>query len=816
VQFGLKTIPRRHPAISRTATTGAVVILTLAPALRLLRILATTGADTPSSDDGVLIPRFLGQVLAGGYNWLRFPEDTFRNSHSHLTTALTYIVMAHWGHFNVYGALYFGVLLAGAKLVLLCDAFTYRLRDRAGLRGLLLWPLLSALVFSVAQMSVFEHGLQTLMTGFSQLGLAVGVWALVRFPGRWLGVVIVVIAALLASFSFASGLALWPLFGFGMAAFRFKKVGQYCLFIAGGALAIGSYYYFMHVDPATVGGSNTIFRPFSFDFLTDTLGRPFVSNLTDLIPTAPAARLIGCIGLVLAVLTIAVIARADKRALADARPALLMIASGVLVIWQISLTRFLTAPWYSAFALDFWIGLIGLAYICWSSPLVSASVKEASGKLARTLSPYWGVAITVLVLFFWAQANRAWSNKSFFLRTRAPVSAATLRNYRTAPTYSEGTLVVWPMGNPLYASVLAQPFERYHLSVFAPHQEWSLQGDSILDTVEYHQPQGQPTIFWSEDSVPTKTKFTSYRHLNAVIPTAAWISWKVTIPATLEHADFTSAISIADSAPKDGSLNHVDFKIYIQGTGGTEKEALSARLDGTNRGWHAISIPLNEYKGQTITLRIASSSAGVSGNWALYRFPVIDVDAHEPSDESKPPGPITPSNTDLYPGFQQPAPEDFQLSTADADLWKATQLEPVIGEPDIQGRWRVTGAFPSLEYRGALGLTAADYCRFYIKIAASADMAPRLVTVYCKTSGESGFGVHQFSIPLLPNTEELHTYTFDLRLADDLDGAELTGLKIAFLEPRWIAPVVTPRSWLHIDSVGFIRLKSPPEILGGD
>ncbi|HEY6333598.1 MAG TPA: hypothetical protein VI756_30035, partial [Blastocatellia bacterium] len=81
-----------------------VAILTIAAPLRLVRILATMGVDTPSSDDGFLIPRFLGKVLDGGYNWLRFPEDTFRNAHSHLVPGLVYIVMAKLGHFNIYWA----------------------------------------------------------------------------------------------------------------------------------------------------------------------------------------------------------------------------------------------------------------------------------------------------------------------------------------------------------------------------------------------------------------------------------------------------------------------------------------------------------------------------------------------------------------------------------------------------------------------------------------------------------------------------------------------------------------------------------------
>jgi hypothetical protein len=792
-------------------TIAASAIPTIAPPLRLFRILATTGANTPSNDDGWLIPRFLGQALGKGYNWLRLPQDTFRGSHSHVTTALTYIFMSHWGHFNIYEVLYFGLVLAGAKMVLLYDALTFRLKDKAGAGKWFMLPVLSAVVFSVSQMSIFEHGLQSLMTGWSQLGLALGIWALVRFPGRWTGVILCVAAAALGSFSFASGLALWPLFLAGMVLCSFKKAAQYCVF-AGAALAVISLnWYFLYVDKATMGGFNKIIRWFSIGFLTDTLGRPFVNNLTDLAPTAGAARLAGYLGLTLLLVSIAVLAKAGRRALADAVPALLLVLYGIMVVWEICLTREATDPWYATFALDFWLGLVGLGYVCWYSRGILA-VSPRAGGLAR----YWGPVMVGIILALWARSNRTWSDKSFFLRTRAPVSAATLRNYRTAPTYGEGTLVTWPMWNPSFVPKLARPLEQYHLSVFSPHQEWTLQGDSILDTVEYHQPPGQGQIFWSQDSSPRKASCFSYRHLNVVVGSETWVSWKVTLPATLERADFTSAVSIVDSAPGDGSLNYVDFMVYVRSPGEAEKEVLFRRLEGVGRGWQGFVVPLSEYKGQTITLRLTSNSVGVAGDWGMYRYPVIDLDTHEQPDSPVQTGPITPSNTDLYAGFQQPTAADFHLDVSASDSWKPEELERVAGDGNTTVGWLVNGTLPSLEYVGPLTIKASDYKRFYIKIAASTDLAPRLVTVYCKTLGEGGFGLHQFSIPLLPDTEELHTYTFDLRLAGDLDGSELTGLKITLLEPRAISPVVTPASWVSIDSVGFIRAKDDSKIISAD
>src|SRR5215467_14227376 len=98
--------------------------LTIAPIARMIYILATTGANTPSSDDEQFIPFFLGQIMSGLYNWLSFPQDTFQNTHVTMVPALVYVAMAYLDHLNIYHLLYLGVLLVAVKLVLLDNTLT--------------------------------------------------------------------------------------------------------------------------------------------------------------------------------------------------------------------------------------------------------------------------------------------------------------------------------------------------------------------------------------------------------------------------------------------------------------------------------------------------------------------------------------------------------------------------------------------------------------------------------------------------------------------------------------------------------------------
>src|SRR5262249_40748608 len=220
----------RSPRLEKILRSGLLMgvgLLTLAPIARIIYILATTGANTPSSDDEQFIPFFLGQIMSGRYHWLHFPRDTFQNTHVTMVPALVYVVMAYIDHLNIYHLLYLGVLLAGVKVILLHNTFTLLPGKPKRAVRVVLWPVLSWLIFSVSQISVFEHGFQTLKTGFNELGLALGIWAMIRFRHRWTAVALMAVGGILASFSFACGLILWPLFLGGMAATRFRKKSHY-------------------------------------------------------------------------------------------------------------------------------------------------------------------------------------------------------------------------------------------------------------------------------------------------------------------------------------------------------------------------------------------------------------------------------------------------------------------------------------------------------------------------------------------------------------------------------------------------------------
>ena len=256
----------------------------------------------------------------------------------------------------------------------------------------------------------------------------------------------------------------------------------------------------------------------------------------------------------------------------------MLIVFSLLAIWQISLFRDGIPPWYCSISMTFWIGLLGLGYVIWTNVKVEQDQSRRPNMLASVIDRLWSVGLVVSVVLLYASSNFTYADKTVFLRTRTPASAACLRNYRNAPSYCEETLVVWPLGKTGYLPMLAQPLERHHLSVFAPHQEWTLQGDFIFDSVRIDETPNIPDIFWSADQTVTPVSWRDYRHLNLFLHTPNSISWTVSLPPNVERADFHSAIDISRSTPVDPSEDGVQCEVYLKPDGAADELKLESYM----------------------------------------------------------------------------------------------------------------------------------------------------------------------------------------------------------------------------------------------
>src|SRR5215471_13562725 len=790
LEVGIKHAGARAARARRALALAAISALALLPILRMVYTLGVIGENNLSNDAGPFLNRFLTPVMAGSYHWLHFPRDTFINTHSNIFPGLVFILLAYTSRLEVHAILYLGVLLALVRLWLLNDV----IGRSCGLNTVIgrgaLWLALSWLVFSISQMSVYEFPLLTIKYGLSNLGTALGVWGLTRYRGKMVAVWLAAVSGIVATMSNASGFALWPAFLIGMWLLGFRKARQFVVLLFAAAISVLPYlsFLFMSRTPSASSRFVSLFRPV---LILDILGRPLANGIGSEYGQLPMAEVAASIGVILcSIMAVLLWMGRAKRPLHSVAPLIILVAVGLLTACQISLFRLQISPWYTGVVMDFWIGLTGLAFVLWfqtektagANPQYLASnlnpprTMNSLSWLAGANARVWSVAAIASIAVLYLATNRTRADKSFYVQSRSPVSAACLRNYRTAPTYCECSLARWLPGNPRYLDMLARPLEENHFSVFAPRQEWSLQGDSILGNVDYHQAAGAEDIYWAPGIGGDRAAITDYRKLDLVLAPANSVSWTIDIPENMEHGEFQSAIA-ARVAPSWPETSPVSCKISIHGEGEAERVVYSRVVGPQDAWWTSFRVPLDSYRGMTATLRLSvSGEAGVPGMGALYQYPSIELFLRESLNQERNRGPIIPSNTDLSPRFPKTMHGAFRINLQDPLVWNRDGPGDAPGQPI--GIWSMTSADSILRYVGPLAIHPNEYSQVYMRVSASEDVLPRAMAVAFSINGKSEQGdALSVALPLLADSAP-HSYTFDLKTLGLPSSAVITGIAL--------------------------------------
>lgn len=785
-------IPWTHGAVSavfrsllesraaKIAGLGLIAFLTLVPVLNILWIVASTGVNTVSNDY-LFYVRIIDPILSGTYNWRHFFYDTFiAGAHCMALPMLVRLGVVKFASWNIYFELSISFTLAVLKLILLHQTFTH-LTPRASCgvsRGLsrclswwMMWPVLAALVFSTSQINVFTFGDAGLQIMLVQFGCALGIWGVVRFRGRWRGIAIMAAGGAIATLSGGGGLLAWPICLIGLVLLGYRKVSHYAAWLGAAAVASLPYVCYIVLWPTQPRKTPSLFN---YEFIINAIGWPFANGIGSTYNSIHEAVLAGYWGIALAITGLVLLWRKRRTpVLTQATPGLMYMVLGLLGIWQTSLFRTTIAPWYTSAFLLFWIGLAGLAYVFWVNRQFRPAEERPFQRAITILIPLWSISLAGILVYLYATSNIAYADKAFYLRSRGPAAASCLRNYRVAPTYCEQYVFQWGVGNFGLLADLARPLERHGLSVFAPRQQWTLQGDYVLDNVRPGETPGVPNIFWSADLTAAPTLVSDYKHLNLFLHSPNTLSWRVSLPGNVKQADFHSAVAISKYAPVTPSSDGVTFEVSVEVEGQSdlaEQPVFQQHLAARQHSWQPFTIPLTAYAGRTIVLRLTSKGgANIEGDWAMFRYPYIDVTLN----------PAPPSAEDMpgKPFRVQPSADDTRFDATDVSLWQASKMQLEQTEAGVASTWKVSRE-GSLEYKPALNLCLADYTHFYVRLAVSPDVQPRALLISYKLDGQPAFSPAQaVKIPLFGDGE-MHEYTFDLKLLFINKGTSLTGLRL--------------------------------------
>ena len=568
--------------VSRSAKALSILLALVAPA-RMAWIVFTYGENNLSND---YIGRIgvVAAILEGRYDFRHLFTDTFiAYGHSWLALLPIYWFDAQFFGWNMSVELGIGLALAAVKTALIWLALCPSLSMRA--RWMLL-PVLSALAFAAPQVASLTFGESTLQMQLPQVGLALGALAIARCAGRPdLRISLVALGGLLASWSWGGGVMVWPVFFGALLVAGERRILRWVALSLAAALGLSQYVWVLVFHPAAPSMERPGFRhPSRF---LDLLGRPLVNDTGWNFDLRPSAVAFGVAGLALAAAAVWI----ARRELRQRLPALVLLGWALLVALEIGYFRPEPAPWYIVSMTVFWLALAGLL------PVLPRPLKVA------------GYATVVAGLL---SSNRTWEDKSFYLPSRAPASAACLREWRTHSVPCHDRLFQWGGLNFGEAVVLGEPLERLHLSVFSAHRTYLLQGDAAVGRVGIDN--GKTAAFLSRDG-RTPGDLNDYHRLGLVLLPGASVTWRVDLPADLKSARFETRVR----ASTDDVMLARGARVTVVGA-----DPAKARTLVPASGRKPLSLDLAAYAGKTVTLRLAAEEAE-GGAPLVFEAPRVEL-----------------------------------------------------------------------------------------------------------------------------------------------------------------------------------------------
>jgi hypothetical protein len=499
----------------------------------------------------------------------------------HSTLALTpvYWFSARFFAWDVRVELALGLLIAGATLAVIAATLPSRGRW-------FLLPLLSLLLFSTAKVSSFTFGESTIQMGLAQLGVAMATFGFARRSDRSLALAAWAAGGgVLASWSWGGGIAVWPVFFAAFALRRERRAAVWAILAAGAAAGLAQYAWLLR---PTNSGVALGAAPWTAKcrLVLDLLGRPLANGIGHADPN-PWSQAAGAFGL-LALVTVLVLPGAALRE----RPGhLLLVGWTLLVALQIAIFREAVAVWYASPMSLFWVGLLVL--------LVAAPAPVRAGGV---------VALALLAL----RVQPTWQDKSYYLDSRSPASAACLRDWRTAPPRCHDLVFQWgDIGRPNELALLGEPLEQHGLSVFGPRRTYLLQGDFAVRRVR--SANLKATAFLSRDG-RTAGDPDDFHRLDLVLGPEAVVTWRVDLPQDLKSARFETRVS----ASRDDPMLGRSARVSIAGEPATARALVPAG------GAEPLSLDLREFAGRTVTLRLTAEEAD-GGRPLVFEAPKIEI-----------------------------------------------------------------------------------------------------------------------------------------------------------------------------------------------
>ena len=169
---------------------------------------------------------------------------TQHNEHRIILPQIVMLVLARLSNWNIFLELCTNIVLAIFILLLLLSILENTLKTTSPLLKI----FISMMVFSMVQYQNWIWGWQ-IQLFMSALGSVAAIWAANKWQGKAVGLIIVILAAILSSYSFNSGLLTWPSV---LVVFLMQKKWKlkHIIILILACIATTSLYYYNYTKPS--------------------------------------------------------------------------------------------------------------------------------------------------------------------------------------------------------------------------------------------------------------------------------------------------------------------------------------------------------------------------------------------------------------------------------------------------------------------------------------------------------------------------------------------------------------------------------------
>jgi len=543
---------RRVGPLARTGFMTLLVMVTLLPIARIWHIVTSVGTNVLAGNDVFLtgyIPVY-DRILSGRYNWLHFFRDTFIvGTHSVQIPFLIRLAIVRFSGWNVYWEDAASILIGCCTLVVIHSVLSFRVRE--GFRYSL-WPALSLLIFSTTQLTLYYWGDAGLTFGSVQLGLAIALWSVTMKTVHPRASRVASIAGpMIASWSAANGLMVWPMLLLGVFVIGERRIRWYLTTGVFTLISAAPYAAFFDQSKAPNGVESGAHLVNPAIWL-QAIGLPLAQGGH----TGMAIS----VGLVAVVLMVCLIREArilrSHVAVSKLVPGLMLIGFGLINVIMISSSRTSLGAWYSTPFMNVWIGIVAIAVQLYGQ----TSDRGDDGGVLRRRNRRALLIIVGPVAIAYCLSNVTWRDKQAIMVTRAPAAASCLREYRTAPAQCRRLVYVSEKvrgrdfhGKDIYADEAAA-LERHHLSVFGRHQLLIMQGDAALDRTWRTSVRSEPVTWIRGTDAGRIDSWKSFDRLSVLVKHDEQMNWAAVALHPLRSSRFRTRLTLPDGMLSHGTV----------------------------------------------------------------------------------------------------------------------------------------------------------------------------------------------------------------------------------------------------------------------